>query len=908
MNISEILEEIIDLDPEAREEFLIGLDADAAMVEEVRRLMSSVPFDSGIFDRSPVNVLAAYLEDEESTHLRTRKIGKYSVIREIGHGGMGSVYLADRTDGRVEQRVAIKLLRRELSTSTLRKRFEFEKEILSSLEHPNIARLLDAGETDDGVPFLVLEYIEGVPIHEYCSTRQLTVVERIRLFRKVLSAVEFAHRNLVVHRDIKPENILVDKLGEPKLLDFGISRIVTEDSDDPQTITKLGAMTPGYASPEQLEGKRVTVSSDVFSLGVVLFEILTGRKPFDAIQIGNLKALLEFVSSEKRVRPSAALLSPSLTRTVGGEAHDKIAEKTAGAPNAGNTSPAPNRDTVSNEDLVKQIRGDLDNIVLKAIEADTDRRYASAKEFSDDLGRFLNNEPIIARPNTFGYRFRKLAERNKFAFAMTALFAIAATIGLMAFVWQAELARREGNLAQRRFNDLRKLAYSNIDEVYPEVEKLEGSLKARQAIVTRALEYLDKLESESNGDTGLQRELASAYERISEVQGRFGGDAFGDVKQSTISLEKALALRERVLATEPDNALFKSELAQNLGQMAAILWNQSKSEEAGRTYQRAVDLARGALASDTASAKKLSALGDLLVQQSKVPEFNKETAKALPILEEGIEKLRKASALEPKNVDYKQSIARALGILSGVLQDAGRTENALAALKEAKILANDVAAAVPNDFKIQRGTWLSQYRLCEFYINTDNVRMSAQACVEAVEFPEKHYRKEPANTRLLNDLAVSYFNAARGARVSKRPAEGIPYATKALEMVERQLASEPDNKEMQRIKATYLTENGRLFELLNQVDSAIGKYEAADRILSSIANSDPKNQTLKFDIGLQNRLLGTLLAAKGNKAEALIRLKKTLALYTELKNAGALTKDEEGLPASVQKQISDLEH
>jgi serine/threonine protein kinase len=283
--VSEILADCLEIETSKRQKYLNSLSIDPEMRAEVETYLafeedagnlmdiSAVEFSKDFFDKD-------FIEEEESTNaVAGQQFGAYKVIGELGYGGMGAVYLAERTDGKFEQKVALKLLKREMNTLALRRRFEQERNILASLEHPNIARLLNAGTTADKIPYIAMEYVEGLPVDEYCNKNKLDLNRRLDLFRQVCLAVDFAHRNLVVHRDLKPSNILVTKDGIPKLLDFGISKILSTEIEqlNSATVTRMGVMTPGYASPEQLQRKSVTTATDIYSLGIILYELLSGH-------------------------------------------------------------------------------------------------------------------------------------------------------------------------------------------------------------------------------------------------------------------------------------------------------------------------------------------------------------------------------------------------------------------------------------------------------------------------------------------------------------------------------------------------------------------------------------------------------------------------------------------------------
>jgi eukaryotic-like serine/threonine-protein kinase len=376
-----------------------------------------------------------------------RRVGPYRLVLEIGRGGMGAVYLAERADGQFEKRVALKLVKRGMDTDEILRRFQVERRILASLEHPNIARLYDGGAADDGRPYLVMELVEGARITGYCDARRLTVPERLTLFRSVCAAVQHAHQNLVVHRDIKPSNILVTADGTPKLLDFGIARLVAEDGGDaPRTRTGMRILTPEYAAPEQLRGDPVTTASDVYALGAVLYELLTGRRPFERRGVDDTQAVA--------VPPSA------VAGVVPGRA-------------TGEPDPAAARGTTV-ERLRRLLDGDLDTIVLKALEEDPRLRYQSAQQLLEDLDRFRTGLPVLARPAGFAYRAGKLARRHRVALATASLVLVSLVGGFGAALWQAGRAASERDRAEAE----RAIAEDERDAAEEVAAFLEGMFAA----------------------------------------------------------------------------------------------------------------------------------------------------------------------------------------------------------------------------------------------------------------------------------------------------------------------------------------------------------------------------------------------------------------------------------------------
>src|SRR5581483_2152350 len=411
--ITDLLAEALELEPGKRPAFLeSACAADPQLRREVESLIASFEqspsfIETPAFAGSPGLIDGSPIEDGEP--MEGRRIGQYQIVREIGHGGMGAVYLAERAE-EYREKVALKIVKRGMDTDFVLRRFRHERQILASLHHPNIAHLLDGGSTEDGLPYFVMEYIEGEPIDQYCDHHNLPVIERLKLFRTVCAAVYYAHQNLVIHRDIKPGNILITADGTPKLLDFGIAKILNPEISQTveKTATMMRLMTPEYASPEQVRGEPVTTASDVYSLGVVLYELLTGHKPYRIASI--LPSDIERVICEQEpTRPSTAISRVEERMTYDGESvrvtPEAVSRTREGQP----------------EKLQRRLRGDLDNIVLMALRKEPGRRYASVEHFSEDVRRHLEGLPVTARRDTMGYRAGKFVRRHKAGVAAAAL-------------------------------------------------------------------------------------------------------------------------------------------------------------------------------------------------------------------------------------------------------------------------------------------------------------------------------------------------------------------------------------------------------------------------------------------------------------------------------------------------------
>ena len=549
--VRKILEQALEVAPERRSVYLEEVCAgDKVLRGEVEALIAAdQQAGTGFLAGSAVEASTILAAAEELVSLAGTRIGPYQIVEEIGHGGMGTVYRAVRADDQYRKEVAIKVVRGGLGDEFRLHRFLAERQILANLDHANIARLLDGGATEDGRPYVVMEYVEGRPIDDYCDQGKLPVPERLKLFRTVCSAVAYAHQRLVIHRDLKPANILVTKDGEPKLLDFGIAKILDpEDTGVDQTVTVMRLMTPEYASPEQVRGEPITTASDVYSLGVVLYGLLTGRRPYGpASRVP--RDIVQAVIETEPEKPSASVTrAETVTARAVSETRDEVPEK-----------------------LQRRLRGDLDNIVLKALRKEPERRYASVEQFSEDIRRHLEGLPVIARPDTFFYRSGKFVKRHKASVAAAITVLLTLIVGLAITVHETYIARAERAKAELRFNDVRKLANSLLFEVHDAIQTLPGATPARKLIVDRALQYLDALAKEAKGDLSLQRELGAAYEKVGDVQGGFRSSNLGDVPGSIASYRKSLAIRQAVVAADPENAAAERELITSHGKLSDVL-------------------------------------------------------------------------------------------------------------------------------------------------------------------------------------------------------------------------------------------------------------------------------------------------------------------------------------------------
>jgi eukaryotic-like serine/threonine-protein kinase len=485
---------------------------------------------------SPDHALAAPEEQTPPDRLLGERIGPYRIVQKIGHGGMGAVYYAIRDDQEFQSEVAVKVVRRGMDSQLVFERFRTERQILATLEHPNIARLLDGGATDKGEPYFVMEYVRGASLTHYCDRHQLSISERLRLFRKVCDAVSYAHRKLIIHRDLKPDNILVTEDGTPKLLDFGIAKIL--EFADPEsgaaTMTAVRLGTPAYASPEQIRGLHVGVATDIYSLGIVLYELLTGRRPYRLDSV-NWEESARVICERDATRPSSVISSRS----------EKL-----------ETEQITRSRSTTVQALRKRLTGDLDNILAVALRKEPERRYRSVDEFSEELQRHLDDRPVLARGDSLTYRARKFIGRHTLAVAFTSVFTLLLGAAGAFAVWQA-------HRLSVRVDEDRKLASSFLADIHDEIARLPGSTPVRQALLAKSVEYLNGLSREKGSDREVRRSLALAYERFAELLAGVNGSGLGKSREALKTYETAKGMREALAAESPQDLQAQGELAAN---------------------------------------------------------------------------------------------------------------------------------------------------------------------------------------------------------------------------------------------------------------------------------------------------------------------------------------------------------
>ncbi len=643
--------------PEERVRFLdSACGADAGLRREVEALLASESDLEGFLETPVVASQGGTIGDGAT-------IGPYRVEREIARGGMGTVYLAVRDDDEFQRRVAIKILQSGIRSTASIQRFHRERQILASLDHPGIGRLYDGGTTQDRRPFLVMEYIEGLPVDDYCDREQLQVRQRVELFRHICSAVHYAHQNLVVHRDIKPSNILVTADGKPRLLDFGIAKLLAPEAFPltvEATLTGQRPMTPQYASPEQVKGTTVTTASDVYSLGVLLYLLMAGRLPYDLA--GLSPSEVERVLVEEEPEPPSTAVAVSRRPHSKGRAAPEHAVPEHAATETLPESRSTDAPTLEErrgaraQQLRRRLSGDLDNIILKALSKDPSRRYGSAEQLSEDLKRHLMGLPVLARPRTLGYRLSSYLRRHRLLVAVVALILALVTAFAVVTARQAAHTARQRDLAEAERDKAEKVSRFLID-LFRDVDPWAGDGET-----VTAREILD------HGAAKIEQRLADQPELRASLL-----DAVGTVylhlglfDQAAPLLEAALAAREALLGED------HLEVATSAHHLASLHLNQSRYQDAEELLLRALRIRENTAlsADDPELGLILSSLSGVYRSQGRFEEGEASARRALVILKLTLE-------------TGHPEIARALRALAGIHARRGENQEAERLLEEA---------------------------------------------------------------------------------------------------------------------------------------------------------------------------------------------------------------------------------
>ncbi len=855
-----ILESALELDPASRASFLDGVCVDSLVRREVESLIASHE-QAGTQALHPGALPSLNLEEETRFRLPSgKRIGAYEILEEIAVGGMGAVYRAIRADGQYKQQVALKIVRSELGAEFTATRFKNERQILATLNHANIAKILDGGATADGLPYFVMELVEGQRLDEYCDAHKLATNDRLGLFLQVCSAVQYAHQHLVIHRDIKPGNILVNAEGIPKLLDFGIAKILesSEGPDQPdQTLSLVRLLTPEYASPEQVKGEPITTASDVYSLGVVLYELLTGRTPYN-VPTRTPHEFSRAICEAEPEKPSTAARRKQLPTG------DDEGNQTA------NSARSVARES-SPEKLSKRLSGDLDNIVLMALRKEPQRRYASVEQFAQDVRRHLDHLPVLARKDTAAYRASKFITRHKVGVAAAVLVTITLLAALGVTLREARIARTNEIRAEKRFNDVRKLANSLMFEVHDSIRELPGATAARKVIIQRAQEYLDSLAQESKSDPALLRELAAAYSRLASVQGNVRDANVGDTPKAVQNYRKAAELLEASASLEPSSRETHLELAQSYINLAICLSVAGDKNGYKESTQKAVGTLESLASSQPDDQKTQATLGEAYAQTG-FSFIADDLSQALNYHEKALGIYQRLAKLDPKNELYQTQLSFSHKRVAAALIE----QNQLPPALEHERAALEIDEA---QLALHADSVRTRYNITFTYSDTGYI-LGKQG-----DF----------------DAALSYYRKALEIRAALAGAD--PQDTKARAGLSN--------------THTYIGWNLRQKE---DFAGALDSYKRGLALRELLLEKDPANEPLRFSIAQSQSGIGDVYAAKalGPKIAPADRLaycresetwnRRALPMWLQMKAKGKVTPSDLEVLVKINQNLERCGH
>lgn len=928
--IDELFAHAIELRPDQREKFFAdskahnGGSSDDHVLAEVRSLVRDFEFAeaAGFLDRP-------LLVAEGPTLVDGQTFEGYKIINLIAEGGMGEVYLAH--DPELDRKVAIKLIKSHLKTRELLRRFRNERQILANLQHPNIARLLGAGATTEGLPFCVMEYVEGKPIDIYADEKRLTLTERLQLFRTVCSAITCAHQNLVIHRDIKPSNILVTTDGQPKLLDFGIAKVLHETDLPDAPVTVFQAMTPEYASPEQINGGPITTASDVYSLGALLCELLTGSRPYK-LKRRAADEMTRAISEQEPSKPSA-LLTDARLRSTGSET------------------------THTGVDNPKSLRGDLDNIVLKALRKEPERRYLSVEQLSEDIRRHLDGLPVSARKDTFTYRTSKFILRNKISVAAALLVVFTVLVAFAATAWEAHVARAERAKSERRFNDVRSLVNSLLFQLHDEIEKLPGSTKARELLVMQTVSYLDSVAKEASGDTSFQQEIATGYEKLGDVQSRLNGPNLGDTKGALQSYQKALEIRKAIFAANPKEVSNRLALALAYDRIGEMMSKTNNARAALDSHRQSLELAQKLPNNDQSAVRSVLAYSHVMVGRAHL---------ALGDLPAALEHFRQSqmireslAAEDPRDEKQRRSLITSYDGIAFVLSLNGKPNEALDYYRKSQAIVEELAANNPNNADYRRAlmdtyewigitfgeigdnaTGLEYHKkalaICRAQLAADPANVQAHndlgdvyheignrlmrlgkinEALNAFRNSLENYRAvseaDPTDKNARRQVYLTYRETGNALMMAGNPSAAMDDYTKALVAFRELAEDDPDNAETQLYLAVTYRNIGEALMRTRKIVEAIENYQQALPVFEALSAHSPANAKTKAELALAYYDLAQSMTAhafassdSGNYRNACTYFQQSLKIWIELKNNGTLPSVHANKPEDLLKETA----
>lgn len=794
--IDEIFNAVLELPADKRQQFLEEECAgDSDLRRDVQSMLSADSTGPKVID----TIVTDAVEKAAVQHLRADiglQLGPYTLMEEVGSGGMGSVYRAVRSDEAYKQSVAIKLVHRGMNSDHILNRFRFERQILANLNHPNIARIIDAGSTPDGRPYFVMEFVDGLAVIRHIEENKLSIRERLQLFESICAAVQHAHQKLIIHRDLKPSNILVTKDGVPKLLDFGIAKVLSVESEDTaeyNTINTARFMTPDYASPEQMRAEELTTASDVYSLGALLYQLLTGQKPYKTKAHAGMELQLA-VCNVDPIKPSEAVADP------------KIAD---------------------------ELKGDVDTIVLYAMHKEPARRYESAGQFAADIRNYLEGRAVIARRDTLLYRVQKAVTRNKALSFATLAVLLSLVGGIISSTYQA---RR----AERRFQEVRQLANTFLFDFHSAIAKTPGTVEARALVLKTASQYLASLAAEAKGDPALSKEVAASYVKLADTEGHILGSNLGNTEASKQHYTQAEALLTPLLP-DADAAKLLARMYRSRGDNSGFSSNLKESEE---FYKRALALENQVLNKTPDDVPSLNLFAEIHINYARMQLRQREFDAAGENNRRGVQLLEKSLALKKDDPVALNAMAGAYGSDGISWMRRGQIREAVDALRKSVELRELLHQRNPSDVEICRDLAIAYSNLADALGgqrglslgDTEGALVMARKMVALTE----EAAKDQADQRAQYDYAMSMLRLASYMPVSKDNHEAVPLLKKAESMLQSVVSADAKNRRALQMVA-YTDWQLGVWYSLDTPNAAAQKFQQGADTMEKLIAEDSKD-------------------------------------------------------------------
>ncbi len=785
----------------------------------------------------PSSAMTPTIEDSAMPARLPERIGQYHIKRVIAAGGMGVVYEAMQEHPR--RSVALKIMRQGIASRSALRRFEYESQILARLRHPGIAQVYEAGMHDDGtggVPYFAMEYIAGAKdLVDYARSKELSIRERLELFDKVCDALHHGHQKGIIHRDLKPANILVDSTGQPKIIDFGVARATDSDLAVPTLQTDVGQLvgTVQYMSPEQIaaDPHDIDTRSDVYALGVVLYKMLTDQLPYD------------------------------VSGTVIYEATRMVREQ------------APKRLSTIN----RVLRGDIETIVMHALEKDRERRYQSAIELAADIRRYLSNRPILARPPSVAYNFKTYVKRNKVVVtALVGIFA-ALVLGIITTSWQRGVAVQERDRAEHMFGQVRGLAKTFVFDFFDKIKFLDGSLEARELLVTSALKYLDSLAAEAPDNPDLMREVGAAYNRVGDIQGGFRNPSLGDTEGAIKSYRRAMEILQGLAASSPENHELLDDVAATHTRIGDVLINTNNVTGALDAYNQGLAI-REKMPEDTRHGRLLSfslnSVGGALLQLGRLTEAAARYDRSLQVSQ-------KIAALEPNDIQLQRELSVAYGKVGDVLAETGEYQSALLRYQERARIRKQIQEKEPSG-TANRDVAVAQLFIGQAHFELDQPQQALEHLKQFLDVAAQRDQDNPRDWRSRRDLVAAHEFVGLAYLKMNDLAAAREHLEQASALVAPLAETSEKNIQVRERVAACAEALGELAMKSGSPAEAAARYREALTIFQQMTTAEPENFKRRSDQARALQELGSALAAAGEGFEARLRLDEARQLFETL--------------------------